>query len=68
MEKDSTVTLSGFCEHVISKTQSEVYRLSGECSLKIQDGKARRRERRAELRKNRRKIIKIFPRNSLDIR
>lgn len=68
MDKDSTVTLSGFCEHVISKTQSEVYRLSGECSLKIQDGKARRRERRAELRKNRRKIIKIFPRNSLDIR
>lgn len=55
MEHDSTVTLSGFCEHITSKTQSEVYRLSGECSLKIQDGKARRRERRAELRKNRRK-------------
>lgn len=55
MEYDSTVTLSGFCEHITSKTQSEVYRLSGECSLKIQDVKARRRERRAELRKNRRK-------------
>lgn len=68
MEKDSTVTLSGFCEHVISKTESEIYRITGSSSLKIQDGKARRRERRAELRKNRRKIIKIFPRNSLDIR
>ena len=68
MEHSSSVTLSGFCEHVISKTQSEVYRLSGECSLKIQDGKARRRERRAELRKKSKKIIKKFPRNSLDIR
>lgn len=48
MDKDSTVTLSGFCEHVISKTEFEIYR-------KIQDGKARRRERRAELRKNQKK-------------
>ena len=55
MDKDSTVTLSGFCEHVISKTQSEIYRITGSSSLKIQDGKARRRERRAELRKNRKK-------------
>lgn len=29
MDKDSTVTLSGFCEHVISKTQSEIYRIIG---------------------------------------
>ena len=35
--------------------QSEVYRITGSSSLKIQDGKARRRERRAELRKNRKK-------------
>ena len=55
MEYDSTVTLSGFCEHITSKTQSEVYRITGSSSLKIQDGKARRRERRAELRKNRKK-------------
>lgn len=55
MDKDSTVTLSGFCEHVTSKTQSEIYRITGSSSLKIQDGKARRRERRAELRKNRKK-------------
>lgn len=55
MEHDSTVTISGFCEHITSKTQSEVCRLVGEAGLKIQDGKARRRERRAELRKNRRK-------------
>lgn len=55
MEKDSTVTLSGFCEHVISKTESEIYRITGSSSLKIQDGKARRRERRAELRRNRKK-------------
>lgn len=41
MDKDSTVTLSGFCEHVISKTQSEIYRITGSSSLKIQDGKAR---------------------------
>lgn len=40
MDKDSTVTLSGFCEHVISKTQSEIYRITGSFSLKIQDGKA----------------------------
>nr|DAI33549.1 MAG TPA: hypothetical protein [Caudoviricetes sp.] len=55
MDKDSTVTLSGFCEHVISKTESGIYRITGSSSLKIQDGKARRRERRAELRKNRKK-------------
>lgn len=29
MEHSSSVTLSGFCEHIVSKTQSEVYRLSG---------------------------------------
>lgn len=68
MDKDSTVTLSGFCEHVISKTQSEVYRITGSSSLKIQDGKARRRERRAELRKKSEEIMKIFRMNSLDIR
>lgn len=55
MDKDSTVTLSEFCEHVISKAQSKVYRIAGSSSLKIQDGKARRRERRAELRKNQKK-------------
>lgn len=55
MNDDPNVTMSGFCQHVISRTQSEVYRVSGKCALKIQDGKARRRERRAELRKNRRK-------------
>lgn len=38
MEHDSTVTLSGFCEHITSKTQSEVYRLAGTAGLKIQDG------------------------------
>lgn len=55
MEHSSSVTLSGFCEHLTSKTQSEVYRLAGTAGLKIQDGKARRRERRAELRRNRKK-------------
>lgn len=55
MEHSSSVTLSGFCEYIVSKTQSEVYRLSGTAGLKIQDGKARRRERRAELRRNRKK-------------
>lgn len=55
MNDDPNVTMSEFCQHVISRTQSEVYRVSGKCSLKIQDGKARRRERRAELRKNRKK-------------
>lgn len=68
MEYDSTVTLSGFCEHITSKTQSEVYRLAGTAGLKIQDGKARRRERRAELRKKSEEIMKIFRMNSLDIR
>lgn len=55
MNDDPNVTMSGLCKRITSKTQSEMYRLSGECSLKIQDGKARRRERRAELRKNRKK-------------
>jgi hypothetical protein len=68
MDKDSTVTLSGFCEHVISKTQSKVHRIAGSSSLKIQDGKARRRERRAELRRKSEEIMKILRMNSLDIR
>jgi len=39
MDKDSTVTLSGFCEHVISKTESEIYRITGSSSLKFRTGR-----------------------------